>query len=489
MGELFEKLDMYGESDYYPYHMPGHKRRLNGELPKDWIKVDITEIDGFDNLHQSEGILLEAQKRAAALFQAKESFFLINGSTAGILSAISAVLPVGGSLLMARSCHKSVYHAAYLRQLFIVYLYPEKNESFDIYEPISPKQVEKALNENPQCKAVLIVSPTYEGRIGNIARIAEIVHERGGVLIVDEAHGAHLGLADGFSKNSNQAGADLVIQSVHKTLPALTQSAILHVNSDRIDIEKLKRFLHIYQSSSPSYLLMSGIENAMKIIEKDGGNLFFNFKKCYAEMVSRLSKCEKLRVVTEAVPKNHYAFDDNDGCIAQDIGKLVIDTSKTNISGQKLYQILLDQYHLQVEMAGRNYCLAMFTIGDTQEGYERMTKALLEIDGTLSKKALDNQTVKEEKDRVSESGRNPSKGAISLFKAWDMETKNIRMEESVGERTAEFVNLYPPGIPILVPGEIMTEEILSDIENCLSQGMNVQGIEKRESSYFVKCIV
>lgn len=221
--------------------MPGHKRHACGELPETLARLDITEIDGFDNLHQPEGLLDGLQKRAARIYGAEESFYLVNGSTAGILSAVSCALPVGGHILMCRNCHKSAYHAAYLRNLTISYLYPQVCEEYDIFDAVTAEQVQDALDREPDIGAVLVVSPTYEGRISDIRAIVRVAHHKGIPLIVDEAHGAHLGLAEGFAPNSCQAGADLVIHSVHKTLPALTQAALLHVNGSLIDRSRLRR--------------------------------------------------------------------------------------------------------------------------------------------------------------------------------------------------------------------------------------------------------
>lgn len=268
--------------------MPGHKRNAWGELPAQLYRLDITEIDGFDNLHQPEGILKELQEQAAACCGAEESYYLVNGSTGGILSAVSAALPASGHILMARNCHKSAYHAAYLRNLRTSYLYPKMLEDYDIFDMVSPEQIEEALDKEPDIQAVLLVSPTYEGRISNIRQISEIVHARGIPLIVDEAHGAHLGWSDAVHENSCRQGADLVIQSVHKTLPALTQTALLHVNGTIVDRERLRRFLHIYQSSSPSYLLMASIDNALQYMERDG-------KKALDIFCSRCGEGERLK--------------------------------------------------------------------------------------------------------------------------------------------------------------------------------------------------
>lgn len=473
MEHLFDKLERYGNSDIYPYHMPGHKRQVFGELPKEFFQRDITEIDGFDNLHQPEGILLELQDRAAALCGAEESFYLVNGSTGGILSAVSAAVPFGGHILMTRNCHKSAYHAAYLRKLKISYLYPDVLQDYDIYEAVTPDQVCLALEKEKDIDAVLVVSPTYEGRIANIREIAAVVHEKGIPLIVDEAHGAHLGLNSLIHENSCRAGADIVIQSTHKTLPALTQTALLHVNGNRINRELLKRFLHIYQTSSPSYLLMASIDNALSFVERKGSEAFGELVRQYGEMQKRLSHCRHLGFLQPDEEK-------------QDIGKLVISTKYTDITGKQLYDILLEKYHLQMEMATESYTLAMFTIGDSSPGYERLTGALLEIDEKLFSK-VKAETGKEIDDFVITEDKS-AEDALPLSEAWDAETEEIPLDEAAGRYVGEFVNLYPPGVPVLVPGERMSEKLARRIVVWLKQGLTVQGIKIRKDEYLIQVL-
>lgn len=456
--------------------MPGHKRNPWGELPAQLCGMDITEIEGFDNLHQPEGILLELQKKAAELCGAEESFYLVNGSTGGILSAVSVVLPAGGHILMARNCHKSAYHAAYLRNLKISYLYPDILDEYSILEAVTPEQVRSALEIAPDVGAVLVVSPTYEGRIADIAGISEIVHERGIPLIVDEAHGAHLGLSREVHENSCRQGADLVIQSVHKTLPALTQTALLHVNGKLVDRELLKRFLHIYQSSSPSYLLMASIDNALQYIEKDEGRAFGEFRKQYDMMLERLSQCRILKFL----PADRER---------QDLGKLLISVKDAEMTGRQLYNTLLDRYRIQTEMAAEDFVLAMFTLNDRAEGYERMTAALLEIDGSL--KGSRHPEGRSKPGSVLR-GRLwpewPEADGCSLTTAWDGSKEEIALEESAGRLAGEFVNLYPPGVPLLVPGERITEKLCRRICNWLWQGLTVQGVRQQEGKYLVSVL-
>ncbi len=461
MERLLDKLIENRESGIYPYHMPGHKRRPCGGLGHEIFGIDITEIDGFDNLHQPQGILARLQERAARLYGAEESYYLVNGSTAGILSAISAALPRGGHLLMARNCHKSAYHGAYLRGLELTGLFPPVLEGYSCFDAITPGQVWNALDADPGIQAVLLVSPTYEGRISDIRGIAEIVHEKGIPLIVDEAHGAHLGLAGEKPENSCQAGADLVIHSVHKTLPALTQTALLHVNGSRIDRERLRRFLRIYQTSSPSYPLMASIDNALCFMEEQGKGAFRRFEEGYGKMLKELESCRRLCFLPWEKG-------------VQDVGKLVISVGDTGLTGRELYDILLRDYRLQLEMAGDNYVLAMFTINDGPEAYERMSRALLEID-----RAQPQGKRPQSADRAGWFSEGLAAPGISLAEAWDMETEEAELSCCVGRIGGEFVNLYPPGVPVLVPGERMTSALCEKIQGWMDQGLTVQGVERR----------
>ncbi len=469
---LAEQLQKYGQSDYYPLHMPGHKRRLYGQLPWEFVKMDITEIEGFDNLHQPEGILKKMQEHAASLYGAEESFYLVNGSTCGILSAISAAVPEGGHILMARNCHKSAYHACYLRNLTVSYLYPEIKEECDICEAVTAWQVEEALeslfSQGESVDAVLIVSPTYEGRIADVEKIAAAVHKYGIILIVDEAHGAHLGFDSALSDNSCRRGADLVIHSVHKTLPAPTQTALLHVNGFLVDRERLRRFLHIYQSSSPSYILMAGIENALAQIEAQGKELFGDFIRNWEEMCTRLSSMRHFRIL----------FPDR----RQDPGKLVVSVKKTGLSGQQLYDMLLKEYHLQLEMATSTYVLAMFTIGDSKEGFDRLTEALEEMDESLSNESAERSKV-DFADNLLQLERR-----VPLKEAWDGEKQWCPLSECEGRVVSEFVNLYPPGVPMAVPGELINDALIRWIKDCLENGLNVQGIKQYDATTYLSVI-
>jgi arginine/lysine/ornithine decarboxylase len=469
---LYDMLEEHGNSCIYPAHMPGHKRQKAGVLPTIFTRTDITEVEGFDNLQHPRGILKQLQEKAAALYGAEESFYLVNGSTGGILSGVSAAVPLGGHLLMTRGCHQSVYHAAYLRQLRLSYLYPESVSGFSISEGVTAREVQRALEQQKDVSAVLIVSPTYEGRLSEVRGIADVVHKRGIPLIVDEAHGAHLGFGKELSENSCRQRADLVVHSVHKTLPALTQSALLHVNGERIDRNLLRRFLHIYQTSSPSYLLMAGIDNAMNLMESEGQERSERFFVHWDTMLRQLAQMRKLEILP---------YPDR----RQDIGKLAVFTRKINLSPRQLYDMLLREYHIQVEMVGADYILAMFTMWDTEEGFHRMTQALLEIDHKVCSQSdgadsrtqgiADMQTNRpaDADQYISTTGQTD---ALPLWEAWDSPWEVCTLDQAEGKYGADFIGAYPPGIPLLVPGERFTDSSITYIQNAIRRGDELEGI-------------
>lgn len=283
----------------------------------------------------------------------------------------------GWKILVARNCHKAVYHAMYLRQLVPVYLYPE-DTAYGIQGQVTPQMVQKQLKQTPDIRAVVITSPTYDGVVSDIQSIADTVHAYGIPLIVDEAHGAHFGFSPEFPENATRLGADAVIMSVHKTLPAFTQTALLHLCSDRIAEKKVAQFLGIYETSSPSYLLMAGIEKSLQIIEKDREMLFAAYSRRLAAFRDKTRNLKTLQVLQPSDFSKQEAF-------SFDPGKLLILTGNS-MSGQALQEILLREYGLQMEMASGNYVVAMTSIMDTDEGFARLSDALECIDGTVRKK-------------------------------------------------------------------------------------------------------
>ena len=265
MGNLEERLENYFNEDYLPMHMPGHKRniKLLGEkLP---YRIDITEIDGFDDLHHPEGIIKEIEEKAKKIYKSNKSFILVNGSTCGILAGIRSVVNYGDKVLVARNSHKSVYNAIEINCLNPIYVLP-KIDKYGINKNIKADDIENILEKNKDIKLVIITSPTYEGVLSDVKSIVNIAHKYKVPVLVDEAHGAHLSFMENSNFEALNCGADIVIQSLHKTLPALTGTAILHIKGDLVKEEDVRRELSIFETSSPSYILMSSIDECLSLI-------------------------------------------------------------------------------------------------------------------------------------------------------------------------------------------------------------------------------
>ena len=468
MPDIYQELIKLADSDMYPFHMPGHKRNLQSTPLKGAFRCDITEIDGFDNLHQESGIILEAENRAAKLYGAGKSFFLINGSTAGVLAAVSACVKEGGTILAARGSHKSFYHAAYLRHLNIEYLPVKMLNEYGIFDSYNGCDVEMALENGKNVEAVFITSPTYEGRCSDIKEIAKVCHRKGIPLIVDAAHGAHFGFGEGVPNSAVHLGADVVINSLHKTLPAMTQTAIIHVNGNLVDEKRVKRFLSIYQSSSPSYVLMSSIDLCIKEMEENG--------KSYCE------KLHKYREMIGDEAKNFRKIRIPGTDILQDPSKILISSTFSSMTGQQLYDILREEYHLQLEMAGEKYALAIVTGWDTEDGIIRLINALKEIDARGCSVLPEMTTESDNEDENTEICINElPERALLLSEAWDDNKEIVPLSECEGRTSGEFVNLYPPGIPLIVPGEVIDNRLIEDISRYLEKDLNVQGVFQVEN--------
>ena len=469
MERLYRKLEEYGRSDYYPFHMPGHKRNLESVRSDFPFERDITEIEGFDNLHHPVDILLEAQQNVAKLYGVKESFYSVNGSTAALLSAISAAVPRNGQILVARNCHKAVYHAIYLRNLKPTYIYPQMDSEWWINGGIFPDKVERCLAENLEIQAVLLTSPTYDGIVSDIKKVAEIAHKYGIPLIVDEAHGAHFHFSNYFPASAAELGADLVVQSLHKTLPAMTQTAVLHNCSDLVDSRLIRRFMGIYQTSSPSYILMASMDASMDAIESDGHQMFRKFTKMLEQTRKRLSKCKYIRLVDPVRGEN--------GVFDYDCSKLIFSTRYSLMSGSDLYHILLDRYHIQMEMESESYVLAIAAVGDREEGFERLCHAIEQLDqeqAELIKAGIPTDNKKQLDTRAMHFVMTQM---MSMSDAMEALTEKCPLEECVGRISAEFAYLYPPGIPLITPGEQISGQFIRNMRIYMDKGLYLQGLE------------
>ena len=423
---LDEEIIAYVKKDVYPFHMPGSKRHHIGL--QDAYLYDITEIDGFDDLRHPTGVLAELQREWAELYGAGEAFLSVNGSTCGNLAMIFAASHPQDTILVAKQCHWSVYNAAALRNINVVELdVPVNREGF--CEAIPPEAVESALRQHPGIRAVLITSPTYEGVVSDVAKIAELVHRYGAILLVDSAHGAHIGLMSGEAaepqsgrpdsfpdpeelhigltsggaaepqvdrqrlNNPISQGADAVVVSLHKTLPVLGQTSLVLLpdspgaskqtaesrmgnqraaateNQATLPSEQIKKYLNMFQTSSPSYVLMSAAAAGCRLLQKEGRRLASELENHLAWFYKEARALNKLKIID---------FDNKDR------SKIVISTVDSEISGEELMMILRRDYRIELEKAGKDYALGIATVMDTQEGFERLASALREIDRRVS---------------------------------------------------------------------------------------------------------
>jgi len=419
---LHEKLQ---HLDKYPFHMPGHKR--NSRFGIIGSEIDVTEIDGFDNLHSPSGVIKDVEDRLQRIYKSERSFMLVNGTTVGILAGIFALCNEGDTVIVARNCHKSVYNACMLRKLHIIYMEPEFDYVNGCYTSLMPDRVRAVLREHPEATAMVITSPTYEGRISNI--------ECPIPLLVDAAHGAHLGIGyfPAYPKGS------IVVSSLHKTLPALTQTAVMNVYDNRYT-EAAKRFLDVFETTSPSYVLMNSVSVCCDIIE--------NRRDIFRDYYKRLTDFRQINLYAL-----HLKYSD-------DISKIVISTENTALTGAELAEILRSEYNIECEMASLNYIVLMTSVGDTDEGFAALGAALAEIDDGLMTR----------REQIQKKPPVPQ-GAQQIV--YPKQTEKTPLEKCVGKTAAEYVYAYPPDIPIIVPGETVTKEARDYLTSLLGSGVNI----------------
>lgn len=489
------------------FHMPGHKgaaffREFGyGDFLDMMADADITEIAGADNLFQAEDVILETMKKYERLYGVKKSYLLVNGTSGGILASVMASVSKGKKLIMARNCHKSVFNALSLAGAEPVYAYPELVSEYGISGAVMPDEIERLLAENPDAEAVILPSPNYYGICSDIAAIADVVHRAGKVLIVDQAHGAHLkffsdycggrsaaedcvsehdafGDALVFPKAAEEQGADITINSVHKTLGSFTQSAVMNVNSDKVDLYLLEDKLQMVESTSPSYLLMASLDMSADIIEKHGAQIFARWRDDIEWFLRETEKIKGLAVMSPV--RQGYAGE-------FDATKLNLDMSALGLSGDMLDEELMKR-GIYSELVTGNILMCMTGIGNVRSDYEKLIEALSEIAAEHEKDAAEcrKEVCGGDKTCCSECSEMPivnkrcdsdcaDFGVLELC-AVPEEKERVKLSEAAGRICASSVIPYPPGIPIACPGEKITEELADYISGLRAGGHKVIGV-------------
>lgn len=377
---ILGKLISYSKSDYYPMHMPGHKRNftLMGNS-SDVFSIDLTEIPDFDDLHNPEGIIKESMEFARENYQSYQSFYSCNGSTSSVLSAIAAAVPFEGRILVPSNRHWSVDNAIELFHLDKEIIQIERLEDNGPELSANPLKIKSILDEAEKAgkkfSAVLIVSPTYEGVVSDIEKISDIVHKHGAYLIVDQAHGAHFSYSSRFPTSAAFKGADIVIESLHKTLPSMTGTAILHLMKKDEELkEKIKHYLDIFISSSPSYVMLASIDNCIRYMSsKDGKKAISIYMENMDEFYKKVSSLKHIEILSKENSKK--IFDHDRSRIT------ILASDKVNTIS--LEKILREKYHIVSEKLTDYELILITTVCDSREGFERLYRALKDIDDDL----------------------------------------------------------------------------------------------------------
>ncbi len=455
---LHEILKSY--NNYYPFHMPGHKRNPKF-INQDFLSMDLTELAETDNLHQPTGAIEQLQKKFAEIYGADSAFILVNGSTAGITASIAYACKPKDKILMSRNCHKSAYSGLIFSGATPLYVYPEILPN-GLEGGINPKQIEKILASEKDIKAVYITSPTYAGICSDISEISKLCRKFDKLLIVDQAHGAHFGLHNSFPHNAIQQGADIVIISLHKTLPTYGQSALV-LAGNRVDKNRLSQAINLMQTTSPSYGIMGTLSFfADFLASKKSCICFDKYAKMTEYVYGELKTCEKIRIMGNEYKGSFSVYE-------KDISKLVFFTNPKEMTGKMLEEMLITQYKLIPEMSTFNYVLAITGIADTPKGIKRLVKSIKQTDAKLKLSLTEDYT--------GDFDVIPTKQILTPREAFYSQSKIVPLKDSLGKVSAGNVTPYPPGVPILSLGEEITQPKINQIQNYKEQGTNMLGIE------------
>jgi len=473
---LFDALMEYVNRDTLPFHVPGHKKGVGADeefknfMGENPFKIDVTVFKLVDSYHHPTGPIKKAQELAADAYGSDACFFSVHGTSGAIQAMILSVVGAGDKIIVPRNVHKSITGGIILAGAIPVYMQPELDKKLGIANGVAPETVKATLEANPDTKAVLIINPTYYGVSTDIKQIADIVHEYDIPLIVDEAHGPHLNFNKKLPMSAMEAGADICAQSTHKIIGALTQGSLLQVNAKRINVHRVKQVINLMHTTSPSYILMASLDTARRQIALHGEELLDN----------TIELSNYVRREVNKIP-GFYCFGEeileNDGAYAFDPTKITITCRDLGITGYDLDMILANKYHIQMELSDLYSVLIVGSFGDTKEGMERLLSALREISydhygkGTPKADFIDIPPIPEQIQIPNE--------------AFNSVKTPVRIKDSVGMISGEFLMAYPPGIPVLCPGEKITKEIVDYVQDLKDAGLYVQGTEDPEVEYIL----
>lgn len=442
-----DALIAYVNEGVVPFHVPGHKQGAGihkklQSLIGPYLKMDLTEVEGLDNLSSPAGVLKEAQTLAAKAYGVDRSYFLVNGSSSGLHTMFLSVCNPGDPVLLPRNAHKSAYAGLILSGAAPVYMKPVIDQELHVDHTLSPETLRKALDDNPKAKAVLLVSPTYYGVSTDVKSYIEMIHAAGKIAMVDEAWGPHLHFHPSLPMSAVDAGADLVINSTHKILSSLTQTSILHLSGNRIDRGRLEAALHLLLTTSPNCLLLASIDACRMQMATEGKALLARVIELALDARKRINQISGVRCIGSEIMGKPGVYD-------LDPTKLMITAIDLGYNGYELERYLRKAHHVQVEMSDLFNVMALVTIGDNQEKIDRLVNAL---------KALPKKS-----DRIaSKKIKLPDFPPLRLTprEAFVAPHERVSLKNAVGRISSELITTYPPGIPDLIPGEEITAAVL-----------------------------
>ena len=471
-----------------PFYAPGHKRgqgipaSLAALLGTQVFQADLPELPELDNLFAPQGVIQAAQELAAAAFGADRTWFLTNGSTAGVIAAILATCNPGDKIILPRNVHQSAISGLILSGAIPIFLQPDYDPVLDLAHSFTPAAVAEALTQHPDAKAVLMVYPTYYGVCGEVAAIADLAHQHNIPLLVDEAHGAHFAFHPELPIAALAAGADLAVQSTHKTLAAMTQAAMLHTKGDRVDGDRISKALQLVQSTSPSYLLLASLDAARHQMATQGEQLLEQTLNLADEARSRLNEIPGLSTLDPEQAGQTAGF------IALDRTRLTVTVTGLGLDGFTADQILNEQLGVTAELPSLQHVTFIVSLGNTREDVEKLIRSfqrLAVMEGVGEAGAVEKQeagaTLNSQTFILHPSSfilsASPILPASPLTPraAFFATTETVSIAQSVNRISAELVCPYPPGIPVLMPGEVISENAIASLQTILAIGGCISG--------------
>ncbi len=466
---LFDAIIRYANDNKVSFHTPGHKhgkgipKAFRSYVGENVFKLDLSVMSEVDSLHEPNSVIKEAQILAAKANGADYSFFLVNGTTGGNQAMILSTCDPGDKIIIPRNAHKSVISAVILADAEPIYIMPKIDETSDLILNLTAEQVDEACRQHPDAKAVLVTSPTYFGLTADLEAIAEVVHQHDKILLVDEAHGGHFHFHPTFPKSAMDSGADMCVQSTHKHLSALSQGSMLHVKGVRVDILRLKTTLQMLQTTSPSYVILGSLDVSRHQMVHEGEKLLNEIIQLCEKTRSAINQITGLSCLTRDQVRKIPGLD-------LDVTKLTISTKGLPCVGYDMAKILNSEYGIQTELSDFQSVLLFVSIGNVPKDLKRFIAALRKIVVDYKDMFMNQKKRK----RVVFPHFVPKK-EVNPREALTKLTRKIPFKRSVGKICAEIVCPYPPGVPVLCPGEVITQEIYSYLMNLLDSGARING--------------